>query len=472
VDAVYTCLSYRWGDPDPSRNILVNGKPFTVRQNLFDFLTMVQTKAAAGIPGVLGPYWIDALSIDQLNVPERNHQVAQVGKIFSNAVNVYLWLGLMTKSMSSLLRIFQNVQDATFEEWGIVRSHKDMIVKNISENEYWTRAWIAQEILNAHHVTVWLDAEFIGLSEMIKGMQYFYLINESAQDHTAFAQFTTGGRMGSMRQESLISLLAHFRDKQCHDPRDRIFSLLSLCSNEGRQLKIDYNISTSDLAVQVLLECKQSYCFYSAVVVAQALRFEMHNPRGIEHTGQETPYIEFDVARDFVGPNALPLYRYLHSYHRPKPPEGYSGHGYNFQDTCESASLDGSHIACDEPAATSPRMAYWNHTSHVHPLRAERHRDDFELRQNDDEEIFDVRLPLRLLASMVGPNINLCRHAIQPRTRRRDVQIGYPQICYASGALDHVQQVLPPLDTSFVPSLEFVTESIPLHVDEQSDFRA
>jgi hypothetical protein len=149
--------------------------------------------------------------------------------------------------------------------------------------------------------------------------------------------------MESMRQQSLISLLTRFRVKQCHDTRDRIFSLLSLSSNEGRGLKIDYNITRFDLALQVLLECKQSLCFCSAVVVVQTLGLDIndHDPRRTQW------YLEFDVIRDFVNYETALQYRYLHSYHRSQPPDGenYPGYGYSFQDTCESTSLYGFLIA-------------------------------------------------------------------------------------------------------------------------------
>ncbi|KAH6882563.1 hypothetical protein BKA58DRAFT_373527 [Alternaria rosae] len=49
IEATYTCLSYRWGDDDPFslRTILMNGKPFIVRENLFDFLHCVCTSPDA-----------------------------------------------------------------------------------------------------------------------------------------------------------------------------------------------------------------------------------------------------------------------------------------------------------------------------------------------------------------------------------------------------------------------------------------
>ncbi|OAK94213.1 hypothetical protein IQ06DRAFT_182421, partial [Phaeosphaeriaceae sp. SRC1lsM3a] len=83
IEAPYTCLSYRWGAPDPSSSILINGQLFAVRQNLLDFLDMARMNGAATMT-----YWIDALCIDQDNILERNHQVAQMGDIFSRATCV------------------------------------------------------------------------------------------------------------------------------------------------------------------------------------------------------------------------------------------------------------------------------------------------------------------------------------------------------------------------------------------------
>jgi hypothetical protein len=84
--------------------ILLNGKIFSVRQNLFDFLYMACTE-----PKVLGltqeKYWIDALCINQSNIPERNHQVAQMGDIFGSAQCVHVWLG-ETSSLNAWKRCY------------------------------------------------------------------------------------------------------------------------------------------------------------------------------------------------------------------------------------------------------------------------------------------------------------------------------------------------------------------------------
>jgi hypothetical protein len=80
-----------WGPPEPCETIIVNGKPFVVRQNLFDFLGNVQT-----IVTPTNRSWIDAVCIDQTNVLESNHQIQQMGLIYSEAQCVDIWPGKLT----------------------------------------------------------------------------------------------------------------------------------------------------------------------------------------------------------------------------------------------------------------------------------------------------------------------------------------------------------------------------------------
>jgi hypothetical protein len=84
-----TCLSYVWGPDGDYQDILVNGKMFKCRRNLWDFLSIARRKYAANHEA----YWIDAICIDQKSIPERNLLVAQMGDIYSSATTVLVWLG-------------------------------------------------------------------------------------------------------------------------------------------------------------------------------------------------------------------------------------------------------------------------------------------------------------------------------------------------------------------------------------------
>lgn len=108
----------------------------TVRQNLHDFLTRARTFKCQRPGDWEGSYlglniWVDAICIDQGSSAEKNHQVGQMGKIYSNASKVIMWLGYNNRSRWSL-------------NTGI-RAHLHFI----QESEYWTRAWVTQEVLLA-----------------------------------------------------------------------------------------------------------------------------------------------------------------------------------------------------------------------------------------------------------------------------------------------------------------------------------
>jgi len=93
----YACLSYRWGEEGAQQqnSISINGTNFTVRDNLFQFLSTMRTTAPPehAIFDPLMGYWIDAISINQNDGSEKNRQVARMGPIYEQAEYVHVWLG-------------------------------------------------------------------------------------------------------------------------------------------------------------------------------------------------------------------------------------------------------------------------------------------------------------------------------------------------------------------------------------------
>jgi len=79
----YNALSYTWGlASDPHYPILLNGRTFYARENLWLALYGLQMRAD---PVVI---WIDAICIDQENIPERDHQVRKMKAIYEQADQV------------------------------------------------------------------------------------------------------------------------------------------------------------------------------------------------------------------------------------------------------------------------------------------------------------------------------------------------------------------------------------------------
>ncbi|GJC90085.1 heterokaryon incompatibility protein 6, OR allele [Colletotrichum liriopes] len=72
-------LSYTWGSPELTKDILLNGKRLPVTDNLYQALLHLRQRDRDRI------LWIDAVCIDQGNLSERGHQVQQMGDIYHKA---------------------------------------------------------------------------------------------------------------------------------------------------------------------------------------------------------------------------------------------------------------------------------------------------------------------------------------------------------------------------------------------------
>ncbi|KAH8626752.1 heterokaryon incompatibility [Alternaria alternata] len=416
VGAKYTCLSYRWGDPSPSQDVLIDDKVFTVRQNLFEFLATAREKAASDASASLGPFWVDALCIDQSDVLERNHQVRQMGTIYRNAAQVYVWLGLMVWGRLAFLPFSQKAK-ALSHEWDSLAQNKHLLVQHVINNGYWTRAWIVQEVVLARNVILWLGATSIRFGDMLKILDYVFRKDTAVQSSIIFRLGHTW-QTDSYKDKDLVHLLNNFRDQQCSDVRDRIFSLVSMVTGSGRHLEVNYNTSRAELAAEVLRQCKDSLCFCTALMVVQMLKLRTAGVPNSESDPRLLPCLELCV--EYI-PASSGSSHEVKSESRKWPP------GLCFADTCESVSL--------YPARLNRYLTYWNDGGYVQQPQIQREGVGFKAVEGW-QNIYIVRISLQFLATMVKRPVDICAHA-KTDSQRRGLPANYPRICYAT---DHVEQ--------------------------------
>lgn len=101
----FDAVSYVWGHDEPSHEITVNGHSVLVRRNLWHLLNAWK-RMRRGKRTVL---WIDALSIDQQNPSERNHQVALMGNIYRTANQVLAYLGEGSQDTNAMLPLLEDI---------------------------------------------------------------------------------------------------------------------------------------------------------------------------------------------------------------------------------------------------------------------------------------------------------------------------------------------------------------------------
>jgi hypothetical protein len=264
TDSEYICLSYVWGDEQPGEWILVNDKKFWARQNLFDFLN-----SASGLVEMQSKWiWIDAICIDQENFKEREHQVQQMGHIFSQATTVVSWLG----NDHAIARFLHFAQTGTYQyEWG---RH------SFNRSPYWDRAWTTQEVALARRISFMAR-------KMVLDSDQLPASHPELEAWSQLVEYFTYMR-GLSKDTNLFQLLSRSRDKKCKHPRDRVFSLLALCC-DGANVHVDYSISHALLAWDILKSCKHGFCLCSINFVHRALDLNALStpcPRGFTPAGE------------------------------------------------------------------------------------------------------------------------------------------------------------------------------------------
>ncbi|KAJ4321141.1 hypothetical protein N0V84_005493 [Fusarium piperis] len=100
----YEALWYARSDSSASETIEVDGRIMAITASLHDALQHLRYSNKDRI------VWEDSICIDQSNIMECGHQVAQMGTIYKNAENAIVWLGSVDESDISLLSALGSLQ--------------------------------------------------------------------------------------------------------------------------------------------------------------------------------------------------------------------------------------------------------------------------------------------------------------------------------------------------------------------------
>ncbi|UKZ55389.1 hypothetical protein TrVGV298_009212 [Trichoderma virens] len=295
----YKALSYVWGRWG-RRNIpeiLVNGNKVKVTTNLEAALKHLREQEKEIT------LWIDALCIDQSNIPERSSQVAQMREIYSIASEVIIFLGSeqnctksnprSSESQRPLEKFGIGPTDAllarqNFDIWKtsplkvpvqafevfslltIIAGYESSssllkLPKDIPEAHmaafcealrctllvpWWERIWVVQEAVKSP-----LDGRM--------GMENIVLLSQPAT-----SKFSTFSRVSpasinsaetgkSLGGADILSLLRNFGHRKASDDRDRVYALLGLC-NQGISIQPDYQLDVTEVYTAPIIQTIKS----------------------------------------------------------------------------------------------------------------------------------------------------------------------------------------------------------------------
>lgn len=271
----HAALSYTCGTSNELKTVVVNDGHFQVRPNLWHFLNIARATGSHRYKEL----WIDALSIDQGNIPERNDQVRSMSKIYSQAADVSVWLGHEDGSIEVALNDLRCLQahiemnnirrpDLPQEQMNLPPSPQFRALINLCNLPYWKRMWIIQETMLSSDIRffygksscewrylfthMFYDNGLAGLRLKTKGETLAYrLLNNRG---FKLYERPQGDVTDFLRP--LSDLLADFETFQCSDFHDHIFAILSMAENGG-QFFIDYHDTKMQLLGRALLFCER-----------------------------------------------------------------------------------------------------------------------------------------------------------------------------------------------------------------------
>lgn len=314
----YQALSYVWGSEErPFKAVTIDsdGKEqghIPLTKNLRDALCDLRdTKELES-----KIFWIDQICINQKDRNEKSAQVAMMGEIYQNADRVITYLGAAVDSpqeergLSLLKRLDAYYQDDIITLHSCESSHEasqkvslgeikglpqklaelgiDIDQEKASGHDWiwlydmcfgeWTqRLWMVQEqllnrntiMLRGPHVLSWESvAGIVSLASTLVLPQGPYAAfwrrkgRDRLPDGFADAVFflsTTRFHIvkGNCRfKYSLRATMSRLRALQCRDPRDRVYALMSICSDMGK-LGIVPDYSQSNTALRFSLKLTQ-----------------------------------------------------------------------------------------------------------------------------------------------------------------------------------------------------------------------
>jgi hypothetical protein len=250
----YAALSYCWGDPNVTSNIILDDEIFPVTTNLYAALSHLRTTQYTLL-------WIDAICINQKDLVEKSSQLLLMGSIYRKASTTIAWLANLTFNSAGAFP-YAFTRPAYSEETECARYLLQS--RSVLNNSYWRRVWIIQELaLSQDIVLFWTEGSLTfsyfqtaieELNEFLKLGLPWSAMDIMNLDHVRnILQFRS-----DVIQEQAVSFfdaLVRSQTSIATDVRDKVFALINMTYNGSRYIPVaNYSQSCQDLCLDITLE--------------------------------------------------------------------------------------------------------------------------------------------------------------------------------------------------------------------------
>ncbi|KAH6677731.1 heterokaryon incompatibility protein-domain-containing protein [Halenospora varia] len=277
----YVAISYAWGDPRPTRKIIVNDSVVFVAASIHGALRVLREEALydtqkLGQQAKPLRVWADALCINQQNEDERAHQVRLMTDIYSKAKSVAVYLGKEDNDSTLAIHLLSQFKEAKpldvsrLTEYSI--SQGIAAIVGLFERDYWRRLWVVQEISNAKFINVYCGTLVCRWDLFTQAPQIFGRIKDDLERFfpasrrngsrraISLNQFSYSqvlihqgpGSLSNLSEKPLLEVLRACRSKLASDAKDKVFGVLGVLHQVRQEFLVDYKCSVKDVYTNVV----------------------------------------------------------------------------------------------------------------------------------------------------------------------------------------------------------------------------
>ncbi|TVY42358.1 Heterokaryon incompatibility protein 6,OR allele [Lachnellula occidentalis] len=256
----YVALSYCWGERGSAQRIYLDNELISVTPNLKHALQRLRPSSGEDL--IL---WVDAICINQSDIPERGIQISNMRNIYKSAESVAVWLGPENRKSSEAIQFARDL--AACDEGAASALVRDPARKEYLEalvtlfrRQYWWRIWVIQEVSCGRSCMVYCGADAIAWERLNSVCDIFKKEEEHIRDifytKPSFCLTLTRGGPRSLQLSRyspdlaappLLELLLSHKSKKSTDPKDKVYALIGICSSRDTFGAMDYSSSMRDV---------------------------------------------------------------------------------------------------------------------------------------------------------------------------------------------------------------------------------
>jgi hypothetical protein len=280
----YEALSYAWGDSAKTKSVLCDEKHILITESLF---VALEHLAYEDEPRCM---WADGICINQESHTEKNHQVALMGQIYSQAEKTIVWIGedeineagyafdilkscglvgLLNEGLDKIHTVMRSVTNdmgASSEITNIDQAIEAFIVgvSPIFKKNWFNRLWVAQEVVLAERAdmvfsfhSIQLDIAYSVIGNLLIKLYRTHQPISMASIRSVENFIETGNMRDNIQtddpyrqppQTEVLYFLRKMQNRKCSDQRDKIYGLLGMASVPG--FHADYTLDVDEVYMQ------------------------------------------------------------------------------------------------------------------------------------------------------------------------------------------------------------------------------